>query len=315
MSALRPTPAWLAIALAAVVAGCATSPVMDPQQVPEESTPPAPVPAADEPAEPEAGPGPRFDGAPVIVVVDDARGRELEVLQVFSARLGRPYTVLNLAHRTSGAVSARLAAAAPVDVIALGPAALAAASGIRGVQVVHAAVFEAPADTRSVDALPPFGVQLDYWLRHNPDLGRLGVIGSPRMASRMTDLADACRARGLTLEQRTVDSDQALLLAFRSLVPRIDGFIFLPDESVLSPSIIEQVIAHGRRNRVQTLVYSPVMFNLGATLYVQPDPVGVAQSLIALVENGGTTSVVREMRVRSRLQGDLVASTREGVGY
>lgn len=255
----------------------------------------------------------------MIVVVDDPRGREREVLEVFSARLGRPYTVLNLAHRSPGSVSARLAREAPVEVVALGPAALSAASGIPGVRVVHAGVLDAVAGSPGVDALPPFDVQLDVWSRLNPDLARLGVIGSRHVASRMADLARACRERGMTLEQRTVDSDQALLVAFRSLVPRIDGFVFLPDESVLSPTVIEQVIAHSRRNDVQTLVYSPVMFNLGATLYVQPDPVSVAQSLIALVDGGGGSRVVREMRVRSRLQNSLAASgvpfLREEAGY
>jgi len=298
------------IVAALLAAGCATSPV--PRPVAEAA--PAPVPAAEEPARPDAPPDPRFRGAPMVVLVDDARSRDLEVLQVLSARLGRPYRILNLAHRSAESVSVSLAREAPLDVIALGPSALAAATGIRGVRVVHAAVFDDAPASPGVDALPSFDVQLDYWSRSNPELKRLGVVGSVRMASRMAGLAAACEQRGITLEQRTVGSDQEMLLAFRSLVPRIDGFVFLPDESVLSPGVIEQIIAHSRRNNVQTLVYSPVMFNLGATLLVQPDPVSVAESLIRLLESGGTTAVVREMRVRSRLEDALVASA-AGAGH
>jgi hypothetical protein len=305
ISALRSVPGGAVIFAALLVAGCATSPV--PRPVSAEI--PAPVAAAEDSAEPDTPPDPRFRGPPMFVLVNDARSRDLEVLRVLSARLERPYRILNLAHRSAESVSARLVRDAPVDVIALGPSALAAASGIPGVRVVHAAVFDDAADSPGVDALPSFDVQLDYWSRSNPELKRLGVVGSARMASRMAGLAAACRQRGITLEQRTVESDQEMLLAFRSLVPRIDGFVFLPDESVLSPAVIEQIIAHSRRNDVQTLVYSPVMFNLGATLLVQPDPVGVAESLIALLERGGTTAVVREMRIRSRLEGTLVASS------
>lgn len=259
----------------------------------------------------------------MVVVMNDPRGRELEMLQVFSARLKRPYRIFNLAHRTPESVTAYLTREAPLDVIALGPSALAVAGGIPGLRVVHAAVFAPAADTVGVDALPPFDVQLEYWRQLNPGLRRLGVIGSERVASRMADLAAVCGETGITLEQRTVGSDQEMLMAFRSLVPRIDGFVLLPDESVLSPGVIQQIIAHGRRNNVQMLVYSPVMFNLGATLYIQPDPVSVAQSVIALLKQGGSAATVREIRVRNRLNGTLALSsvevnptrTREGAGY
>ena len=93
---------------------------------------------------------------------------------------------------------------------------------------------------------------------------------------------------GIQLEQRTVSSDTEMLLAFRAMVPHIDGFVFLPDETILSPKVIQQVLNHGRRNGVQILVYSPVMFNLGASLYLQPDPVRVADALVTLVNDPDT---------------------------
>lgn len=299
---------WAVAVGALLLAGCATSPV--PRPASGEPAEPVSIPEAEEPAEAEPRRDPRVEAAPLVVVVDDAGGRTLEVLQVFSARLGRPYRILDLAHRPRESVSARLARDAPVDVIALGATAVATAGGIPGVRVVHAGAFAVGAGTPGVDALPPFDVQLDYWRQVNPELRRIGVIGGEAMASRMRDLAAACVDRGMILEQRTVGSDQEMLLAFRALVPRIDGFVFLPDGSVLSPGVIEQIIDHGRRNDVQTLVYSPVMFNLGATLYLEPDPVRVAQALIAALEQqqAGIASV-REMRVRSRLDGTLALSS------
>jgi len=303
----------IAVALLAL-AGCVTTPV---PRTPAEAPEPVAEPVAQAAPSPEAEPA----VTPVLVVLDDSRGRDSEMLQVFSARLGRPYEILNLAHRTPAAVAERLDRAAPADVIALGPAATAATRGVPGLRVVHASVFEAVPGSDGVDALPPFPVQLDYWLQVHPDLRRLGVIGSSRMMLRLEELGAACLARGLTLERRIVESDQEMLRSFRALVPRIDGFVFLPDETVLSPEVIREVIAHGRRNNVQILVYSPVMFNLGATLYVQPDPVAVAMSLIALLEQGGTPPAVTEMRVRDRQNGTLALSSAaaprspEDVGY
>jgi hypothetical protein len=65
-------------------------------------------------------------------------------------------------------------------------------------------------------------------------------------------------------------------------------------------------MGHGKRNAVRILVYSPVMFNLGANLYLQTDPVAVATELIDLLNaSAGSPSgidrrVVTSMRTRVR---------------
>lgn len=239
---------------------------------------------------------------PIALIVDDPEHSQLEVPWVFSARLGRPYRVLNLAHRSAESVREELEGMAPGRAVTLGSRAFAAAATVPGVDVYYAGVLNPGTTTQGVDALPPFDVQLEHWLSLAPEIRRVGVAGSAGMAERVNALAAACAGRGLTLEQRIVRSDKELLLAFRSMVPHIDGFVVLPDEAVLSPRVIAQVMSHGRRNDVQTLVYSPVMFNLGATLYLRPDPVRVAESLIELMNDPRQPRVVREIRSRSRLR-------------
>ena len=245
---------------------------------------------------------------PLVVVIDDPKNAQLAMLQVFSARLHRPYRVLNLAHRTPETVAAELGTLSPTQVVAVGQAAYELAVTLPGLDVYHAGVLDPGESGRGVNALPPFGVQLEYWQSLAPDLRRLGVIGGPGMAVRMDALARACAERTIALEQHQVHSDREMLLAFRSMVPRIDGFVFLPDESVLSPEVILQVMSHGRRNDVQTLVYSPVMYRLGASLYVQPDPVFVAVALIELLADPQAPLQVDRMRAKTRLPGRLATS-------
>lgn len=301
--------------LALLAGGCVTTPVPrhDPAaaQAPEAASETAATIA--EPAAPTSTFVPA--GAPLAVVLDDPGDRQLEMLQVFSARLGRPYQIFNIAHRGSEAVLRALQARAPIEVIALGPAAYELTRTVPGLDVFYAGVLDPGRTTQGVDALPPFPVQLDYWQDQAPGLNRLGVIGGAGMATRMTALADAAAARNMVLEQRTVGSDTEMLLAFRAMVPHIDGFVFLPDETILSPRVIEQVMNHGRRNGVQILVYSPVMFNLGASLFLQPDPVLVAEALVQLVENPEARPEVSLMRSRSRLAGQLELSAADVTVY
>ena len=235
----------------------------------------------------------------VAVVLNDPNGIHLELLRVFSARLGQPYEVFDLARRPAPSVRRLLAEMVPLRVVAIGPAALSAASAIPGVEIVYAAVLDPGDETHGIDALPPFDAQLDHWLAVAPRIARIGVVGGEKMHHRMVALETACVDRGLTLERREVASDTETLLAFRSMVPRIDGFVFLPDEAVLSPDVIRQVMTHGRRNGIQILVYSPVMFDLGATMLLQPDPVAVAVALAELVEDPDLEVTVREIRTRT----------------
>ena len=290
--------------------GCATRsvydvPVQDTGVVVEDGTPSAVEDTSSTDRSPVVPVGQR---PPVVVIVDDPHNFQLELLQVFSARLNRPYQIFNLSHRTPEAIRAKLETLAPVQAIAMGSQALALANDVAGVDVVHGGVLEPESTERGVDPLPPFNVQLDHWLTLSPRIERVGVIGSPAMQSRIEALQLACDARGVALERREVGSDKESLLAFRSMVPHIDGFVFLPDGSVLSPKVIEQMMGHGQRNEVQMLVYSPVMFDLGASLFVQPDPVEVASVLIDMLADPSIEPTVTGIRTKTRLVAPLTTA-------
>jgi len=313
------------LALALLTAGCVTTPIQPLDEPPEQALPTAEVEPARAPGDRQATtlPPPSSAapfaavpaGEPLAVVLNDPDSRHLEILQVFSARLGRPYRIYNLAHRDATAVLQALEQQAPVEVVALGPVAYELTRTVPGLDVFYAGVLDPGRTTQGVDALPPFTVQLDYWKGQAPDLRHLGVIGGSGMSGRMAALASAAADRDMTLEQRTVHSDTEMLLAFRAMVPHIDGFVFLPDETVLSPRVIQQVMNHGRRNDVQILVYSPVMFNLGASLYLQSDPVRVADALVTLVNDPATRPEVTGMRSRSRLTDQLELSAADVTAF
>ena len=151
--------------------------------------------------------------------------------------------------------------------------------------------------------MPPFEMQLRYWKQMAPHIQQVGVLGSAEMGAVMGELELATAALGMQLIRREVESDKEALVAFRKMVPQIDGFVFLPDESVLSPDVIRKIIVHGSRNNRQILVYSPVMYQLGAFLYVGSKQTDVAAQIIKLIENPDLRTIpLTEMRTRARGQ-------------
>ena len=102
----------------------------------------------------------------------------------------------------------------------------------------------------------------------------------------------------MVIHHREVKSDKEALLAFRSMVPYLDGFVFLPDETILSPDVIRRVLAHGARNDLQILVYSPVMFSMGAFLYVGSEPVDVATQIMLLLNSEDSSQSLTKMRTQ-----------------
>lgn len=234
----------------------------------------------------------------VAIVVSEDLQDYRQLSYVFATQLGRPYQLFELAHRSEESVRQAVRNLHPQSVVALGRSALDVVSQIDLVDIVYAGVFNADPAHRGVDAIPPFEMQLHHWRVVSPHIRRIGVVGSAASQDRIDALARASDEIGLELHRREVKSDKEALLAFRAMVPYIDGFVFLPDERVLSPDVIRRVLAHGKHNDLQILVYSPVMFAMGAFLYIGSDPVDVAAQIIELLNSGDQSQALTKMRTR-----------------
>lgn len=239
-----------------------------------------------------------FSSNRVAIVVSEDLPDYRQLSYVFAAKLGRPYQLFELEHRTEESVQSAVRRMHPSSVIALGHSALHAVSGIHDVDIVYAGVFDQPGAHRGVDALPPFAMQLEHWRMVSPHLSQVGVVGSEAIRGRVAELKQAGLDLGMVIHHREVTSDKEALLAFRSMVPYLDGFVFLPDATVLSPDVIRRVLAHGARNDLQILVYSPVMFSMGAFLYVGSEPVDVATQIMALLNSEDSSQPLTKMRTQ-----------------
>lgn len=298
------------------LSGCVVT--MPPADAEPDSLPPADVVSEPGPVEDQRREGVAVEPALAIIVgVQYAQFRPQSY--VFAARLGRPYRLYELSARSPRAVLEDLQRLRPDRVIALGPDALRLAaqlpqlsrspppSVVQEVDLVYAGVLHPDAQHRGVQALPPFTLQLDYWRSIVPNLQRIGVIGGRDSRERVEEIARACETAGVQLDHREVASDREMLLAFRSILPHIDGFVLLPDPEILSPEVIRRTIGHGVVNDLPILVYSPLMYELGASLLVEAEPVDVALQIIALLDSKETSRALTKLQTRSQTARPTVA--------
>jgi len=177
-----------------------------------------------------------------------------------------------------------LKAKPPQAVVAIGEPALARLDA-SSLPVIHAQSFQDNVSTRGVASMPDPGAQLRAWIAREPAIHRIGIITGALFAGQMQALAAAGAALGLEMTTHQVSSDKETLFEFRRLVPELDGFILLPDDSVLSPGVIQEIIGHGRSNGIQFLAYNQLLQTLGAQYLVTQDAEDVAAGLIQLIKN------------------------------
>ncbi|MCZ6658950.1 MAG: ABC transporter substrate binding protein [Gammaproteobacteria bacterium] len=223
--------------------------------------------------------------APIAIIVSGDLDDYRELTDALASQMVRTYTLFALEAQLAAGIEKSIWAMQPSTIVAIGQPALELASRLAVTDIVYAQVFNPPAQHRGVNPIPPFDMQLSRWMQVSPQLQRIGVVGSAEMHDLIDELDAASHKFGLELIRREVTSDKEALQAFRAMVPQIDGFVFLPDEDVLSPYVIKRVITHGARNDRQILVYSPVMFQLGADLYVGAQQADIAEQIVVLLDD------------------------------
>src|SRR4030095_1517288 len=111
-----------------------------------------------------------------------------------------------------------------------------------------------------------------------------GVVAGESMRSRIGRLQEAADASGLALVVHEVSSDKEALFRFRQMLAQIDGAILLPDEAVLSPAVIEQMLDYSRPRHKEVVVYSDALFALAAFMLVAPVAEDIAHQVVQLLD-------------------------------
>ena len=135
--------------------------------------------------------------------------------------------------------------------------------------------------SKGVQLLPPFDLQLRAWRGLARNLRRIGVVTGPGHAELVAEMRRAATTFNADLTVRTVLSDQEALLAFKELVPNIEGLWLLPDNRVLSPGVLRELMSYSARHGTQVAAFSDKMLKSGALISLTSVPQDVVDRVLA----------------------------------
>jgi ABC-type uncharacterized transport system substrate-binding protein len=291
-----------AVRLASVVGllllhGCA---LFEPEPVPDVVEPapevveiPEPVvevpESAPEPEPPAAAPPP--PPRQVAIVLSSRQPAYEDVASELSARLD-DVAVYDLDDRSQPPVVAfrQINDSRTDAVVAIGLRAARSSVAMSQVPVIFSQVFNytdhglVTANSRGVSALPPLDAHLDAWKKLDPTLARVGmIIGSGHEALR-AEAEIAAQDHGVELQIREAGSDQETLYHFKRMIHEIDGFWLFPDNRILSPRVLTEILQQANRRHIPVAVSNDAMLQLGAAISVSTVAADIAATILQVLE-------------------------------
>ena len=249
-----------------------------------ETTPPTPKP------KPEPAPPPN---RVAILLSDDIPAYTATANELRKRIAGGQHTTYSLHGQAANAeqVMSDINSSSANRLVAIGTLAARTARGATDLPMVFCQVFNhaehdlVSAKSRGVSLVPPFSMQLEVWKAISPDLGRVGVITGPGHENLVARATLSAEEQKVELISRVVNSDKEALYVFKRMVPQIDGLWLLPDNRILSPRVIGEIMAYSEKHGKQVLAFSPSLLGMGALLSVTAQDGDVADQVMALLED------------------------------
>ncbi|MEK6550321.1 MAG: ABC transporter substrate binding protein, partial [Pseudomonadota bacterium] len=188
----------------------------------------------------------------LVILLSDESPAYRRVAQEVASRAGRP--VVNF--RLDGTLASqedvirRLQRSTYSTVVAIGLPAARSARRLTGKRVVFCQVSSHEEESlvsplmKGVSAVPPVREQFRAWRALNPKLRTVGVITGPQQRALLAEARQSARENGLVLIAVEVKSDRETLYAFQRLSPRVQGLWLVPDNRVLSNSVLHDLMAY-----------------------------------------------------------------------
>ena len=289
------------LAVLLLVSGCAGLPpqIDAPEPVPQPVETPAPAVVTEappieaaptrEPVPVQAAPAPEPPSARVAIVLSDDIPVFSSVAEKLRRRLGPgDHTIHNLDGHPANStrILEEIKNTDPDQVVSVGLLAAQVARQLDDVPMVFCYVFNyqdhelISATSKGVNLLPPFAMQVQAWRELSPGLDRVGVITGPNQDLLVDEIQQASEEEGIELFTRTVRSDQEALYVFKRLTPEIEGLWLLPDNRILSPRVVREIMSYGARHRIQIVVFGSGLLELGAFLAISSRDGDVADQVV-----------------------------------
>jgi len=218
-------------------------------------------------------------------------------------------TLVDVQDEASRRVLTSLKSRAALFTVAIGlPAARIARDEFRG-PVVFAQVFnykELLVEGRAIKgvaAMPPFDLHVQDWKKLDPQVRRIGLIVSPTHTDLVPQAELAARNASITVKHEVSGSDRETLYLFKRLAPQIDGLWLIPDDRILSPAVLRDLMAYAVTHRVRVCVFSDTLLDWGALMSASATPTDIARTLHRVLETmmAGRTNALPPLTPLSEL--------------
>lgn len=293
---------WLAAILVAIgVAGCSTfEPPMEPRSPTESETRAETVP---EPPPIESKEALEVDPDRMrVAILFTASVQSYQYIADEIAARGaiHDYAIFSLANgKMTGSDAEALREFNPDQLVAIGLAAAKAGQQLDALPMVFCQVFNyqehalLSARSKGVKLLPPFDLQLQAWQEISPHIQTIGVVAGPDQQELIREIQQAADSQGIELLTKRVYSDKELLNAFKRLTPQIQAFWLLPDNRLLSPSVLREIFPYAQKHDVQIAVFSQQLLDFGADISFTSQAANVADTVLKVLGSSGQSDSVR----------------------
>ncbi len=134
-----------------------------------------------------------------------------------------------------------------------------------------------------VHSVPPLALQLQAWKSVDASLRRIGLIVSEAHTQWLEDASAAAARAGIEIRAEISASDRETLYLFKRLTPHIDGFWLLPDNTILSPAVLEEMLRYALSHDVGVLVFNEKLLDWGALMSASGTTADIAQAVRDIV--------------------------------
>jgi ABC-type uncharacterized transport system substrate-binding protein len=147
-----------------------------------------------------------------------------------------------------------------------------------------------------VQPLPPVALQLRAWSSVDPSRKRIGLIVSDAQAALVAE-ARAAVGDAVEIKSEVSSSDRETLYLFKRLAPQLDGLLLVPDNRILSPPVLRELLSYAVSHGVGVLVPNDALLSWGALVSASSTPADVARNVHAVVDrvSSGATSKLPAM--------------------
>jgi ABC-type uncharacterized transport system substrate-binding protein len=156
---------------------------------------------------------------------------------------------------------------------------------------------------RGVAVMPPLDLQVQDWRRLDPKVRRVGLIVSQSHTDLISQAELAARMTTVSVKSEISGSDRETLYLFKRMASQIDGLWLVPDDQILSPGILHDLLEYAVSHGVRVCVFSDALLDWGALMSVSPTSADTARTLRRLLERmmAGGANVVPPLTTTSEL--------------